>query len=123
MKGNPASRDARRGLLLVMIDIDPSHEHEFTEWYNKEHLPERVNCPGFLSGRRFEAIEGSPKYLAIYDLETPSVLESDAYKKIAVPSPWTRRIDGFITREIRNVYLEITPEELGHLAHGTSRRE
>ena len=107
-----SGQNARRGLLLVMIEIDPAHEQEFTEWYNKEHLPERINCPGFLSGRRFEAIEGSPKYLAIYDLASTAVLESAAYRRIAAPSPWTKRIDGFITREIRNVYIDITPENL-----------
>ena len=80
-----SGQNARRGLLLVMIEIDPAHEQEFTEWYNKEHLPERVNCPGFLSGRRFEAIEGSPKYLAIYDLASTAVLESAAYRRLAAP--------------------------------------
>jgi hypothetical protein len=107
------SKEKGRGLLLVMIDIDPEHEEEFNRWYTEEHLPERLACPGFLSGRRFIALEGSPKYLALYDLESPEVLQSDAYRKIFGPSDWTKRISTHFVRAVRNVYLEITPEEIG----------
>ncbi len=101
----------RRGLLLVMIDIDPEYEVEFNRWYNEEHLPERLACPGFLSGRRFVSVEGTPKYLALYDLESPEVLHSDAYRKIFGPSDWTQRISKHFLRSVRNVYMEITPEK------------
>jgi hypothetical protein len=107
------SKEIRRGLLLVMIDVDPEHEEEFNRWYNEEHLPERLSCPGFLSGRRFIALEGGPKYLALYDLESPEVLQADAYQKIFGPSDWTKRISKHFIRTVRNVYLEITPEEAG----------
>ncbi len=98
-----------RGLLLVMIEIDPAYEDEFNRWYREEHYPERMACPGFLSGRRFQAIEGEPKYLAIYDLESPAVLESEAYKKIAGPSEWTSQIRQHFLKQVRNVYVEIEP--------------
>ena len=106
------SNKNRRGLLLVMIDVDPEHEEEFNRWYNEEHLPERLSCPGFLSGRRFVAVEGGPKYLALYDLENPEVLQSEPYQKIFGPSEWTKRISKQFVRSVRNVYLEITPEEV-----------
>ena len=60
-----------QGMLLVMTDIDPTIEHDFNQWYEQEHLAERMAIPGFLRARRFTAIEGSPKYLALYDLESP----------------------------------------------------
>jgi hypothetical protein len=91
-----------------MMDVDPAHEKEFNEWYDEEHLPERTRCPGFLSGRRFRAVEGSPRYLALYDLERTEVLHTPAYLKIFDPSPRTQRIQQFVTSEIRNVYVEIT---------------
>jgi hypothetical protein len=51
------------------------------------------------------ARRGSPKYLAVYDLERLEVLEGEAYKRIgpAHYSPWTRRINRnarIFTREI-----------------------
>lgn len=106
------SKMNRRGLLLVMIDVDPEHEEEFNRWYNEEHLPERLSCPGFLSGRRFVALEGGPKYLALYDLENPEVLQSESYQKIFGPSEWTKRISKQFVHSVRNVYLEITPEQV-----------
>lgn len=99
---------SRRGLLLAMIDIDYAFEDEFNRWYREEHFPERIACPGFLNGRRFTAVEGAPKYLALYDLENPAVLESEAYKKIYGPSAWTRRIAQHFLRSVRNVYAEIS---------------
>lgn len=101
--------EARRGLLLVMIEVDPAHEDEFNRWYNEEHLPERKACPGFLSARRFVALEGEPKYLALYELENPEVLQGAAYQKIYPPSGWTRQISKHFLRTVRNVYAEITP--------------
>lgn len=99
----------KRGLLLVMIDIEPEHEADFNRWYEQEHFPERLNCPGFLSARRFMAVEGGPKYLAIFDLENPEVLESEAYKAILGPSEWTKRVESNFTSRVRNVYVEIPP--------------
>ncbi|TPI41334.1 hypothetical protein FJ414_07590 [Mesorhizobium sp. B3-1-6] len=98
-----------RGLLLVMIEIDPTHEDDFNRWYREEHYPERMACPGFLSGKRFLALEGEPKYLAIYELESPAVLESPEYRKIAGPSEWTQRLRPHFVKHIRNVYVEIAP--------------
>ena len=98
------------GLLLVMIDVDPEFEDELNRWYEEEHLPERLACEGFLSARRFQAIEGRPKYLAIYELESPEVLDSPAYQRLVPPSEWTRRVMAHFTDYRRNVYREITPE-------------
>jgi hypothetical protein len=98
-----------RGLLLVMIDIDPAYEADFNRWYREEHYPERMACPGFLSGKRFVALEGEPKYLAIYELESPAVLESPEYRKIAPPSEWTQKLKPHFVKYLRNVYVEIEP--------------
>jgi hypothetical protein len=105
----PAGRTSRRGLLLVMIEVDPAHEEEFNRWYDEEHLPERLACPGFLSGRRFVALEGEPKYLALYDLESLDVLQSPEYQKIYPPSEWTTRVSQHFLKAVRNVYVELTP--------------
>jgi rubrerythrin len=98
------------GLLLVMIDVEEEHEEEFNRWYDQEHFPERLQCPGFLSGRRFVAVEGEPKYLAIYDLESPEVLERPEYLRIRPPSRWQERVAKHWKRSVRNVYRDITPE-------------
>lgn len=96
-----------RGLLLVMMEVDPAHEEEFNRWYEQEHIPERVACPGVLSARRFVAVEGDLKYLALYDLESPDVIESPAYQKLRAVSPWAKKVRETVVKMVRNVYVEI----------------
>lgn len=98
------------GLLLVMTDIEPAFEDEFNRWYEEEHLGERMAIPGFLSARRFRAIEGAPKYLALYDLETPEVLQSAAYRHVAGAgkSAWTKRMESRFINARRNVYVGVS---------------
>ena len=100
------------GLLFVMIDIEPEYEDEFNRWFEEEHFPERLACEGFLNGRRFQALEGGPKYLATYELETPEVLDGPGYERLIPPTEWTRRISVHFTSRLRNVYREITPAGL-----------
>jgi hypothetical protein len=97
------------GLLLVAIDVDPRHEAELNRWYDEEHIAERMAIPGFLRARRFVAVEGRPRYLALYDLASPAVLESAAYLHAtgAAATALTRRMQTLVAPMIRNVYLEI----------------
>jgi hypothetical protein len=66
--------------------------------------------PGFINARRFTALEGGPKYLALYDLESPDVLQSAPYRHIAGPgkSAWTRRMESQFINFRRNVYVSLT---------------
>jgi len=109
------------GLLLVTTDIEQPYEDEFNRWYNDEHVPERMRCPGFLKARRFVAVEGGPKYLALYDLESVDAVLSPSYRRaLENPTPWTQRLMGRYTEGIpgeiplqmrRAVYTEIP---IGH---------
>jgi hypothetical protein len=98
------------GLLVVTVDIDPDHEKEVNDWYWNEHFPERLKCEGFQWGGRFRAIEGEPKYIAVYVLDSPEVLQSDAYAEIAGPSEWTKRILPYLSNVSRSVYERIEPD-------------
>ena len=82
------------GLLYVEVECPAELETEFHAWYNLEHIPERLGIPGFASGMRYAALEGGPRWLAAYWLDSPGVLESAEYRKWAGPlqTPWTRRM-------------------------------
>src|SRR5204862_463111 len=67
------------GLLMVWADIDPQYEAEYHRWYDEEHIAHLLAVPGFLSAGSYEALKGSPKYLALYELEHPDVLRSPAF--------------------------------------------
>ena len=102
-----------KALLLVMMEIDPEYEDDFNRWYNEEHLPERLSVPGFVSARRFRAVEGSPRYLALYELESPEVLHSEAYLHFLQgegKTEWTQRVLSRVKNFVRNVYVEMLDE-------------
>ena len=103
------------GLLMVWCDVPADKEAEFDRWYNEEHLAERLAIPGFLSAARYVAVKGGPKHLAYYELESPAVLQSAAYRKVQDnPTPWTQRSGpgAVATTFIRNVYTMIHPRAL-----------
>jgi len=102
-----------QGLLLVMADIDPAIEHDFNQWYEQEHLAERMTILGFIRARRFTAVEGSPKYLALYDLESPDVLNTEPYRHVvgAGKSAWTRRMEPQFRNFTRNAYVMVSDRQ------------
>ena len=65
---------------MVWTSISESLEPGFNEWYNREHMPERIlGVPGFVRGRRFVATDGGPRYLAVYEASSNAVLFSEPY--------------------------------------------
>lgn len=82
MSATSSSPDVRRALLLIWSDIPTDREAEFNDWYDREHLRERVEVPGFIRGRRFAAISAAPKYLALYEAQSAEVMRSEAYLRL-----------------------------------------
>jgi hypothetical protein len=66
----------------------PADEDAFNAWYDDEHAPLRLGTPGFRNGRRYKAVtehefgRSGPRYLALYDLDSPEVLDSEPYKNL-----------------------------------------
>ncbi len=87
-------------LLLVRVDIAPAVEAEWNEWYDQIHLPEILKVPGFLSGRRYRSVEGTPKYMTLYELEDVKVISSEAFNRAR---GW-RQFEPHISGLTRNVY-------------------
>lgn len=103
----------RRGLLVILMEPHDGYEELLNRWYDDEHLAERVEVPGILSARRYVAVEGEPKYLAMYELETPDVVQGEPYlEKKQHPTPLTQQVETHV-RMLRNVYAEITPRMAG----------
>jgi antibiotic biosynthesis monooxygenase (ABM) superfamily enzyme len=99
-------------ILVVMMEVDPEHEEEFNRWYNEEHLPERLEIPGYISARRFKLEEGEGvlKYLCIWELEDASPLQSEEYQAQRLrPSELRDQAYGHIKQRARGLYRQIYP--------------
>lgn len=101
----------QHGFLLVLMQPPANIEEEFNAWYDTEHVPERLAVPGVLTAVRFSSVTAAtPTYLAMYDLKTEQVLDSEAYNRVSGDnsSPWTKRVTGK-TQVYRSVGTQIYP--------------
>ncbi len=94
------------GLLVVQIEVEPDYANELNDWYEKEHIPERLAMPGFRSAKRYVNSEGAPAYLAIYDLEYPEAATNSTYMSQA-PSEWMQRLRPHWTSVSRSVWTPL----------------
>jgi len=89
-------------LFIVSMDVDPAHEDLFNEVYDSEHIPYLLEVPGVLHAQRMTgepfriAMAGAlhdrpapvPVYSAIYEIESPEVLTSDAWAAAVERGRW-----------------------------------
>ncbi len=99
------------GLLLVTMEPPSAMEEEFNDWYDQEHIPERIALPGFLSATRWVCLQGWPRYLALYDLVSAAVMDSPGYTAVAGPnvSPWSHRVLPRTIGRRRVVATQVSP--------------
>jgi hypothetical protein len=81
---------------MVLANVGPEDEAEFNSWYDREHMRERVEVPGFISAQRYVS-DGSSrwKYLALYETEALATFTSPVYRQaLANQSAWSKQILG-----------------------------
>jgi len=97
----------RKAVLFTEMTPGASWEDEFNCWYDTEHIPPRMEVPGFINAQRYRTVD-SPAYLALYDLEDKGALVTPAYKQIkANLNETTRRILADVTDFTRYIGEEM----------------
>jgi hypothetical protein len=82
-----------KGMLITLTEVKSRDESDFNEWYNREHIDERVNLPGFHRARRYVAVKGSPKYLATYECDAVDDLATPSYLRLlANQTAWSQAV-------------------------------
>jgi hypothetical protein len=82
-----------QGLLVAWYDADPAFQPELDQWHAKEHMPERVNLPGFLTGQRYADWDKEGSYCVLYRTVDVRTFVSERYLQVLNnPTEWTRRI-------------------------------
>jgi hypothetical protein len=102
-----------KGILIAAMDFSAVAEDEFDDWYDTEHIPERLSVPGFLNGERWIGIANPKASLALYDLDTVGVLHETPYLRVGGTngSPWTKRVTGKCKSLIRMEGEQLNPGE------------
>ena len=89
-------------VFVVAMDVDPDHEDLFNEVYDTEHIPfllevDGVNavsriagvpCTLAMGGELHPKEAPTPKYTALYEIDSPDVLTSDAWAEAVERGRW-----------------------------------
>lgn len=80
--------------MIVSLKPTSIPQDEVDDWYDLEHIPQRLALPGFLGAERWTLIDGGPLSLTVYDLDSLEALASEPYRGITGDhlSPWTKRV-------------------------------
>ncbi|HUC11644.1 MAG TPA: hypothetical protein VL985_14635 [Stellaceae bacterium] len=100
-----------KGILIAAMDFSTAPEDEFHDWYDLEHIPERLAVPGFLNADRWIGIDNPKISVATYDLDNVDVLKSPAYLAVGGDngSPWTKRTAKFRKSILRYEGEQVLP--------------
>ena len=106
--------DKPYGFLTVAMNFKDIDEEEFNDWYDTEHMVERIHTPGFMNARRWLGATDPRISVSNYDLESFDVLKTPAYQAIVGVnlSPWSRRIVRKATRICRYLSEQAVPGKL-----------
>ena len=82
-------------IYVVQMDIPAAHEAEFNRIYDTEHVPMLSKVPGVnrVSRYRLEQSNDSrmQKYLAIYEIDSPAVVESKEWEVAGAWGDWATK--------------------------------
>lgn len=88
---------------VVETDVLASAEQDFNDWYSQEHLPGLAAVPGCVCAMRLQQLEGSPRYHALYLLETRETFGSEAWLKVRA-TDWSSRVRPNFTNTKRTMF-------------------
>lgn len=105
------------GLFYVYTDPGSVDEAEFHDWYDHEHGPARLTVPGIRSAHRYRALDDQkPPWLALYELDSPDVIDSPEYKALgAQASDRDKAVAARLATLDRRVYEQISLDGLDEL--------
>src|SRR3954466_14417444 len=87
------------GILVPVVDFSGMAGDEFNDWYDLEHIPERLQVPGFRTCERWISLDNQKISVATYELDNADVLKSPAYSAVGNHaqggdnlSVWSKRV-------------------------------
>ena len=98
-------------VFIVSMDVAPEKEDLFNAVYDQEHVPNLLAVPGVravtrvrsepfavsIGGERKDMSAASPRYTALYELESPDVLVSEAWAQAVEAGRWPGEVRPFTT--------------------------
>lgn len=98
-------------VYLVQMDIPAELADDFNRIYDSQHVPNILNVAGVHSCTRYRLESqdktGTAQYLAIYDIDSADLPNTDAWQTASDKGDWITQIRPFATNRSRVVYKRI----------------
>ncbi len=117
-----------RYLFTASMDVAKEKEALFNEVYDTEHVPLLSSVPGVVAVARFKTQQeltlaiggelrtivvqdGEPRYSAVYEVESPDVLKSDAWADASEQGRWPDEVRPYTKNRRHTLRKLILPGE------------
>jgi hypothetical protein len=112
-----------RYLFSAAMNVQADKDAIFNEVYDQEHVPSLLKVPGVIAVARFKSepvtmmiggerktivIESEPTYNALYEIESPAVLTSDAWAKAVEEGRWPAHVRPYTSNRRHVMYRRIS---------------
>ena len=99
-------------IYLVQLDIPDEYEEEFNRLYDSQHVPYLLTVPGVQECRRYKLesadVEGTARYAAVYEIDSPDLPTTAAWKAQSDRGDWKIQIRPHITQGSHAIFKRIT---------------
>ena len=111
-------------VFSAAMDVEPAKDAIFNEVYVKEHVPMLLRVPGVISVARFKkqevtlviggerktiVMENEPTYNALYEIESPEVLVSEAWGNAVDQGRWPGQVRPYTKNRRHVLYSRLVP--------------
>lgn len=98
-------------IYFVQLDIPESLDAELNRIYDTEHVPMLSKVPGVRRVTRYRREQSNDtrmqKYLAIYEIDSPAIVDSREWAEASAWGDWATRIRPHTTSRHHSVFREI----------------
>jgi len=98
-------------IYVVQMDIPAQYEADFNRIYDTEHVPMLSKVPGVINVTRYLLEKSNDsrmqKYMAIYEIETPEVVDSKEWDVAGAWGDWATKIRPHTTSRHHSFFKKI----------------
>lgn len=98
-------------IYLVQMDVPADKEADFNRIYDTQHVPELSKVPGVRRVTRYQLesadVDGVAKYAAIYEIDSPDVPTTAAWREASDRGDWAPQIRPFTTNRSHLIFKRI----------------
>jgi len=98
-------------IYVVQMNIPAQYEADFNRIYDTEHVPMLSKVPGVHKVSRYRLEQsndpGMQKYLAVYEINSPAIVDSAAWKTNGEWGDWASKIRPHTTERHHSFFEKI----------------